>query len=179
MRLTERNRYRLTGAIVLAAAAAVALPMLFDGEGVAPMHLDPLPPAQFAVTPDESPPPSVAPALEARQALKAAIDEDGYATDTGTRVGDPSLLPEDDEEAADLKWAVQVGAFGDRENAVALRDRLLGDGYAAFLSDAKRDGAVVSRVAVGPFINREDAARLKGEVDKRYQFQAAIVRFGT
>ena len=74
MRLTERNRYRLTGAIVLAAAAAVALPMLFDGEGVAPMQLDPLPPAQFAVTPDESPPPSVAPALEARKRrLPAAV----------------------------------------------------------------------------------------------------------
>ena len=176
--LTERNRYRLTGTIFLIAVAAVVLPMLFDGEGVAPMQLDPLPPAEFQVELDDAPPPDIAPALEAREELKAVIDEDGYAIDTGTRIGEPTLLEEEQGEAADLKWAVQVAAFAQSENATALRDKLLGDGYAAFRSNVKRQGEITTRVAVGPLINRDDAERLMTELNKRYEFSAVVVRFG-
>ena len=176
--LTERNRYRVTGTIFLIAVAAVVLPMLFDGEGVAPMQLDPIPPADFEVERDQSPPPDMTPALEAREELQAVIDEDGYAIDTGTRLGEPVLLEEERNAPSDLKWAVQVAAFMQSENATALRDKLLGDGYAAFLSNVKRQGEVTTRVAVGPFINRNDAQRLMEEVNKRYQFEAVVVRFG-
>ena len=176
--LTERNRYRLTGTIFLIAVAAVVLPMLFDGEGVAPMQLDPVPIAEFELERDDSPPPDMTPALEAREELRAIIDEDGYAVDTGTRVGEPVLLDEEQSNPADLKWAVQVAAFMQSENATALRDKLLSDGYAAFLSNVKRQGEVTTRVAVGPFINRDDAERLKAELDGRYQFASVIVNFG-
>ena len=190
--LTEQTRYRLIGTIFLVAVAAVVLPMLFDGEGVAPMQLDPVPAADFDVSPDTSPPPDMTPALEARRELTEAIDADGFATDTGTRVGEPVLLEEPAEEAqtpapagaADatpdplqLKWAVQVASFAQAANATALRDRLVGDGYTAFLSNVKRDGQVVTRVAVGPFIERGDADAEKTELDRRYKVQAAVVQF--
>lgn len=176
--MTERNRYRLMGAIFLIAVAAVVLPMLFDGEGVAPIHLDPVDAVAIDVQPDDAPPPDPTPALEARRELKRAIDEDGYATDTGTRIGEPVLFEDDEDVAEDLKWAVQVAAFTQSENATALRDTLLADGYAAFLSNAKRDGEIATRVAVGPFINRDDAAQLKTALDERYDFGAVVVRFG-
>ena len=76
-----------------------------------------------------------------------------------------------------MKWAVQVASFAQAANATALRDRLVGDGYTAFLSTVKRDGQTVTRVAVGPFIDRADAAAEKSELDGRYDVQAAIVRF--
>lgn len=173
--LTQRNRYRLTGAIFLLAVAAIALPVLFDGEGVAPMHLDPLPRPTLDVTKEMPPQPDVTPAIEARRELKAAIDEDGYARDTGTRIGDPALLPEETE--ADLKWAVQVGSFAEHANAIGQRDRLLADDYPAFLSNVKHDGALAARVAVGPFINRDDARRAKEELNGRYGFDAVVVKF--
>ena len=217
--MTEQTRYRLIGTIFLVAVAAVALPMLFDGEGVAPMQLDPLPPAEFDVAPDLSPPPDMTPALEARRELIEEIDADGFARDTGTRVGEPVLLEEPADEAPaiaaagdaspqpgdpagepsrpapapaageasaqqpespqqpELKWAVQVASFAQAANATALRDQLVGDGYTAFLSNVKRDGQVITRVAVGPFIDRADAASEKDELDRRYDVQAAIVRF--
>lgn len=176
--VTERNRYRLTGAVFLVAVAAVVLPMLFDGEGVAPMHLDPLPRPSFEVDQAMPPRPDVAPAIEARRELRAAIDEEGYAKDTGTRIGDPVLLAEDGANAeADLKWAVQVASFAQPDNATAQRDRLLADGHAAFLSHVKRAGATATRVAVGPFIDRADAIRAKAELDRRYGFEAVVVHF--
>ena len=174
--LTERTRYRLTGSIFLVAVAVITIPMLFDGEGVAPMELDPLPEADFEVERTAAPMPDITPALEARRELKQEIDADGYARDTGTRIGEPALIPEEETDA-DLKWAVQVAAFANSANATAHRDRLLADGYAAFLSSAKRQGEISTRVGVGPFINRDDAMRLKAELDKRYEIAAVVVRF--
>lgn len=178
LQVTERNRYRLTGAVFLVAVAAIVLPMLFDGEGVAPMHLDPLPRPSFEVDETIPPAPDVTPAIDARRELRAAIDEDGYAKDTGTRIGDPVLVAEDAADAElDLKWAVQVGSFARTENATGQRDRLLADGHAAFLSHVKRDGAPATRVAVGPFVDRDDAVRAKAALDSRYGFEAVVVQF--
>ena len=173
----DDTRYRLTGAVVLLAAAAVAVPMLFDGEGVQPMHLDALSSADFEVDRDTSPVPDMSAALVARRELKAAIDDDAYARDTGVRFGEPVLVSESDAAATNLKWAVQVASFVRPENAKALRDRLLADGYAAFLSSVRREAQVSTRVAVGPLVNRDDAAQLKGELDKLYRVDAVVVGF--
>lgn len=187
--LTERNRYRLTGAIFLIAVAAVILPMLFDGEGVAEIEVPPVPPADFHVERDELPPPDMSAALQARRELRETIDEDGYAVATGTRIGEPVLTSADQRDGSDeaptpdpanpddSKWAVQVASFSQAENATAQRDNLLGDGYAAFLSSVKRQEEIVTRVAVGPLINRDDAEALRHELNQRYQFQAVVVRF--
>ena len=174
--LTDRTRYRLTGSIFLIAVAAVVLPMLFDGAGVEPMHLEPLPVADFTVVPDTTPQPDLSPALAARRELDAEIDADGFDRETGTRIGEARLL-EDTAAHGDLKWAVQVASFERRENAVARREALLEAGYEAFLSDAKRDGRITTRVAIGPLIGREDAVRLKAELDERYPEETVVVRF--
>ena len=175
--LTEQTRYRLTGLVFLVAVAAVVLPMLFDGDGVETMHLDPLPAADFEVEPETNPPADLAPALEARDQLRQAIDEDGYTTATSTRLGEPVLLQDSADVASDLKWAVQLGSFSQGENATALRDRLRADGYAAFLSNVKEQGERATRVAVGPLIDHGDAVALKTELDQRYELEAVIMRF--
>lgn len=173
---SERVRYRVTGTVFLVAVAAVVVPMLFDGEGVAPMHLEPVPVAPLDIAPDVSPPPNMTPALDARRGAHAVVDEDGFGTETGTRWGEPVLGPDDAE--SDAGWAVQLGSFARAENAKELRDALLEAGYAGFLSTVKRDGDVATRVAVGPLINRDDAVRLKEQLDARYEVDAVIVSFG-
>ena len=141
------------------------------------MHLDALPPADFDVEPDTSPTPDLSSAIAARREIEAVVDRDGFDRDTGTRIGEARLLPET-EASSGLNWAVQVASFERRESAIARRDILLADGYEAFLSSAKRDGRVMTRVAVGPLVDREDAIRLKAELDDRYPDEAVVVRFG-
>jgi len=165
------------GLVFLVAVAAVALPILFDGDGVESMQLEGLPAVDFDVERDTRPPPDVTPAIQGREELTGAIDEDGYATDTDTRVGEPVLLPDDASASDDLKWAVQVASFLQVENATRMRDRLRGDGYAAFLSNVKEQGERATRVAVGPLIDRDDARTLKTELDERYQLDAVVMRF--
>lgn len=175
--LTDQTRYRLTGLVFLLAVAAIFLPMLFDGDGVEPMQLDPLAPVDIEVERDVTPPPDMTPVAQARDALKSAVDEDGYATDTGTLFGDAVLLEDDADVDADLKWAVQVASFSQQENADRLIERLQGDGYAAFVSHVKQNGEPAARVAVGPVIERDSAVRLKTELDRRYDFESVVVRF--
>lgn len=175
--LTEQTRYRLTGLVFLLAVAAVFLPMLFDGDGVEPMQLDPMVPADFEVERDVAPPPDMTPVVAVRPTLNSVVDEDGYDPDTGTRFGDAVLLEDGADVDADLKWAVQVASFSQHENADRLIEQLRGDGYAAFVSHVKQSGEPAARVAVGPVIERDSAVRLKTELDRRYDFEAMLVRF--
>ena len=71
----------------------------------------------------------------------------------------------------------QVGSFAEYERAIALRDRLRSDGYDALLSNMKKPDRL-TRVAVGPMIDREDAEGLKAELADRYDFDSMVVRFG-
>ncbi len=182
--LTEQTRYRITGAVFLVAVAAIAFPMLFDGAGIEPLELPPVEPvpadvaALAAAVDDAPPPPDSVGLLAARDALRAEIDDEGYRRETGTRLGDPVLA---EEHAAPLvpaeAWAVQVGSFSSRERALALRDRLRADGYDALLSSIKRSSMRMTRVAVGPMIERDAAARMQEELRARYAFEPRIVRF--
>ena len=187
--MKEMTRYRVTGTIVLVSLATIFLPMLFDGGGlepemVEPLHSDGVELRQaidaidfsIVVPEDIAEVPELKAALDAREELRETIDEKGYLEDSGTRIGDPVLSIED---TSTIAWAVQVGSFDQLENATALRDRLLGDGYAAWLSDIRKAGSNRTRVAIGPMLLRADAVAVREELVGRYDgLEALIVGFG-
>jgi len=72
-------------------------------------------------------------------------------------------------------WAVQLASFASPVNATALRDRLLGDGFEAWTSTARRDVGVRTRVAIGPLLDRGDADRMRDLVSGRYDVSAIVV----
>lgn len=155
--------------------------MLFDGAGIESLELPPVTPEPIDVSAleDAAAPPDSAGLLAARDALRAEIDPEGYRRETGTRIGDPVLAEETAAPPAPAAaWAVQMGSFSSRGNAVALRDRLRTDGYDALLSSVKASATKLTRVAVGPMIERDAAVRLRKELDDRYaDLEPRIVRF--
>lgn len=72
-------------------------------------------------------------------------------------------------------WSVQVGSFGAPENALRLRARLRQAGHDAWL-DAGDD---VTRVHVGPVIERADAEALARTLAERFEVDTLLVPFGT
>lgn len=184
--LNDRTRYRVTGTIFLLAVAAIVFPMLFDGDGLEPLELPPMQGTEVDVSPVEAvrdePVPDFAPTIAARDELLAETDAEGYSLETGVRIGEPVLAGEDEplEMPADA-WAVQVGSFAEHDRAIALRDRLRSDGYDALASNMKQSVErpdKLTRVAVGPMIDREDADRLRAELSDRYGLDGMVVRFG-
>jgi DedD protein len=72
-------------------------------------------------------------------------------------------------------WAVQVGVFGQQENADALRDRLRQGGFAAYVQRLDGDGGASWRVRVGPEAERANADRLKDSLKSRFQLDGLVV----
>jgi DedD protein len=206
--LKEETRYRVTGSLFLLALAVIFLPMLFDGAGLPRVELPPVEPAPLADGAadgiDPEPPDAIDTALMERvDELAGEVDEAGFRTDTGTRLGEPVLgepaaaverpappagaspgaegsEPRLAEVSATTRaWAVQVASFADADNAKVFRGRLRDDGYEAFLSTLRTGDDVRTRVAVGPLQNRDEAVALQRELSTRYRVTARLMDFST
>ena len=66
--------------------------------------------------------------------------------------------------AANVGFAVQLGAFSHAADANAMRDKLRANGFSAFVEQVKTDKGTLSRVRVGPVASRADADQLKAQV---------------
>ena len=174
--LKQETRYRVTGSLCLLALAVIFLPMLFDGAGLPTRDIEPV--EQIPVADCEVPEPvAPAPELISRgETLRAQVDDEGFQAQTDTRIGEPVLS---EVSAATEVWAVQVASFADVENARGFRDRLRGEGYEAFLSTVKTGTDVRTRVAVGPLLDRQQAASLQTELSSRYRVTARLMAFSS
>lgn len=180
----EERRHQIIGAVFLVGLVLVLVPLLFDrardGEAlrevVVPERSEHSPPLEEAYTPPRVEVSEEIIALS--EPLLEAIDEQGFRTDTGVRFGDPAFLPANDPRAADwTSWGIQVGSFGNMENARELRLLLQGDGHHVSMSEVKVGGEQVTRVAVGPMLRQAEAERLREEFDKRYGLESVLVKF--
>ena len=174
--VNEQTRYRVTGGLFLLAVVVIVVPMLFDGAGLAPVVIEPLDVPK--VVPDVRRRVDVAPAseiLERSAELAAQVDESGFQTDaTGTRFGEPVLS---EPGTATAVWAIQLASFESDENALKLRDRLRREGHEAFISTVRKSGRVLRRVAIGPFLEREVAEKLRDEISREFSLEARLVAF--
>ncbi len=83
----------------------------------------------------------------------------------------PEAKPEPKPEATASKpaasgvgFAVQLGAFGQANDANALRDKVRAAGFSAFVEQVRTEKGTLHRVRVGPVANRADAEQLKAQV---------------
>jgi cell division septation protein DedD len=69
--------------------------------------------------------------------------------------------------AASTGFAVQLAAFSKAADATALRDRLRAAGFSAFTEAVNTDKGTLTRVRVGPVLNRAEADQLKAQVKSK------------
>lgn len=74
-------------------------------------------------------------------------------------------------------WMVQLGTFGNHQNAYKLRDRLRSDGFDGHTKDIVIDGKKVIRVFTGPFVNKRVAEKTKKKVDDKYKVKSLLIYF--
>ena len=187
--MDERLKQRLVGAAVLVSLAVIFVPMALDRarEPQSRFVVDDIP-----ETPEED---DVSPILS----LEA--DASGGSAATGAEGGPPAAAPdraasttsagneqdgssgEPERESASTgadtvnAWVVQLGSFARSQNAVALRDQLRAKGYTAFLESAESDQGRVTRVYVGPELQRAQAEQALKELQGEGDLQGIIVRY--
>jgi cell division septation protein DedD len=69
--------------------------------------------------------------------------------------------------AAKVGFAVQVGAFSDATEAGAMREKLRAAGFTAFTETVSTDKGKLTRVRVGPTVDRAAADQLKAQVQAK------------
>lgn len=123
--------------------------------GAAAVRSEPLPPEPARPAPAAPAPAASAPAKPAAAAATAAS---------------PAPVPQapaPKPAAASTGFAVQVGAFGNAEEAARLRDRLRAAGFTAFTENVSSDKGALTRVRVGPVLTRAEADRLRSQVSAK------------
>ena len=90
----------------------------------------------------------------------------------------PSLAPDEGGERVGLTvWAVQLGSFSIGQNALALRDRLREQGYAAFVQTVVAETGSITRVYVGPELFKEQAESVRKRLVSETSLEAMVVRY--
>ncbi|MCA1790902.1 MAG: SPOR domain-containing protein [Thioalkalivibrio sp.] len=189
-------RYRMVGAIVLIFVAVLVLPWVFDGAGYESMQglEQPIPERPEFVAPQTPSAPVPVP-----MGQRAEQDRDGGEKRMAEPAPGPAPEtqgPADAAPAASARsagqaaakpptatepvpdgvgWAVQVGSFGREENAREQAQRLRAEGFAAFVERASASGRGVWRVKVGPRAQRDEALRLRDEVQRRMDVSGIVI----
>jgi len=69
--------------------------------------------------------------------------------------------------ASNAGFALQLAAYSKAADAIALRDKLRAAGFSAFTESVSTDKGTLTRVRVGPVLNRADADQLKAQVKSK------------
>lgn len=195
-------RYRMVGAILLIFLAVLFLPWMFDGAGYEAMEglEQPIPDRPVFVEPQlPSAPmrprmdrpdgpgaaeeavaevPEIPPAPAHEPPRPAGADAGAPAPPPPQVAARPAPSPAPvtaDARGEKVGWAVQVGSFGREANAREQEQRLRAAGFPAFIERASVDGRNFWRVKVGPRAQRDEAMRLRDEIQRRMDVSGNVI----
>ena len=178
-------KQRLVGAVVLVALAVIFIPMLLSGGREMEM------PVFGSNVPDRS--------EEIKNIEHLKIEE---IQKTQPRVVNPKRIPiaeglpepeivqektsiidtivklteEDKPVIKQTVWAVQVGSFNNRQNALGLKDKLRKKKVHAFVERIMNDNKASYRVRVGPEATQQKAEALKQKLLKEFKLKGLVVK---
>jgi DedD protein len=202
--LKSTLKHRLVGAAVLAAVAILFLPSFFKEKQMASVSKKTQIPARPGIVAVEFNAPKPVLDIEPAPAPETMfVPEDGVPpealndsntesntelnTDSNTKIAQStisSLNSSSDAAAMPLNaqglpdaWVVQVGSFSTKEAAIKLRDELQVEGFKAYVRTIPNGNSSVSRVFIGPKLDKSQAQLIKAQVDKRLKVNSILMRF--
>jgi DedD protein len=170
----------------LLALLVIVVPELLDGAGHRsryPTSIDIPEEPEFKPLPEIEPLPIEQPDLAA-QPVPETLNE--TVAETVVSVTAPTAAPVADKPAAEKPvatptkkpsatatpaWALQIGSFGDKKNALKMRDQFRAKGFAAYVDDEKG----VFRVRIGPELDRQRMEKMQERIFKQEKIKGMIV----
>ncbi len=164
-------KQRIIGAFVLIAIIVIFVPVFFDENRLTPLDRTSRIPLQPEMETVEIKPP-VEPEIEE----PAPIPEESFIPDETK----PQTLTEEapgfTEEGLPKSWALQLASFDDKQRAEAFRDKLLKDGYDAYIREVDTSKGKKNRVYVGPKLDKQALVKEKQKIDKQYKLTAILLK---
>ena len=173
-------KYRIVGAIVLVSLAVIFVPIVLDGSGqnsangsgysqINPIDSD-IPPEPALIFIDEQPT-----AAADSESLVAASKRVGVDADDLSHGIHPEVSLAKGGSSKLLSWVVQVGAFSQRDKALALKKQLACEELDLFIEVAGDQKKRVYRVKIGPMLSRDKALKIQAQLADKFQLTAAFV----
>lgn len=112
-----------------------------------------------------------APAAESTEAPTASAESPAEPPADAT-----AQAPESVEYSGSLKgaWVVQLGSFGNPDNARRLRDNVREKGYNSHLQEVERGDVTLVRVFSGPFASKSEAEAAKKKLDQAFGLKSLV-----
>jgi len=85
--------------------------------------------------------------------------------------------PQLDSKGIPIAFVLQVASMVDNDRAKKVRDKLLEQGYRAYLRQVKVGETIMYRVYVGPKFEKLELASIKSEIDKIFKVDSVILRY--
>lgn len=169
--LNDGFKQRLVGAVVLFALALIFWPVVMGPQRDQSFVIESDIPEKPVFAPSSIKPPKtpddVSQVGEYQRKLQAEQEEASVTASTSQ--SKPAL----DADGLPVGWEIQVGSFGQRDNALKLKNRLQGMGYRPQLA---RKGDL-TRVFIGPYIDKAIAQRNLDRIAKQADLSPKLVRF--
>ncbi len=183
-----RLKQRLVGAVVLVALAVIFIPMLLSGgrEMEMPVFGSNVPERSTEITNikhidiTEMQKLEHRPINPTRIPIAEGLPEPKIVKQKYTRsIAETITKLSEAEKKPVVKgtvWAVQVGSFNNRSNALGLKDKLRKKKIHAFVERIMKNNKAVYRVRVGPEITRKKAETLKLKLKKEFKLSGLVVK---
>lgn len=199
--LDRRLKQRIVGAAVLLALVVVFLPMLFqrqDEQRPVQVEAPPMPAIPPAMTPPAEPvvvpepqgaampvepiepaaaeaAPAVASVPSGQPAVQPQLQSQPQPAPVP--VAEPQAPPAEtgrlDVDGLPISWSVQLASLSSRARAEELQNKLRKQGFNAYIRPVEG----MSRVFVGPLIERGEAERVSAQIARQYKLSPIVVRF--
>jgi len=174
-------KQRLVGVIVLIALVVIFLPSLFKREHRVTVNTTSLipfsPGLKPAVIAEPIRPEGIISALPSGQAFQPKEKPSKEKSLLPPNIADKPEPPHLDATGVPKAWTVQVASFIEPQRAKILQDKLLATDYHAYLRVLKTDKGKVTRVFIGPQIDRQMALSIKKKVDKELSVNSLVLSF--
>lgn len=199
MEQQSRLKQRLVGVIVLVALAVIFVPMILNGEReedfivngssvpARPAEIENIRQLEFG-TKAESELPSEKLAIripvDKRSAALSIVEKKPEPTKDAVKMPPPELrvstpvVKKKKQSVAPVTraWAIQVGSFKQKSNALKLRDKLRKQKYKAFVEGLQSNTGTVYRVRLGPYVSRTRAEQMRDKILTQQKMKGLLVR---
>lgn len=165
-------KQRLIGAFILFALGVIFIPVVFDRDRIEPVDKKTQIPAVPHIEPvdiDASQPPEV------KEIAKPAVEM--YLPDETKEVSEEPENFSVNNEGVPNSWVLQTGSFRFEKHAEQFRDTLIKEGYSAYTRTAVTDKGKMTRVYVGPKLDKNLLLEQKGQIEKKHNTSAILLKF--
>ncbi|MCF6203917.1 MAG: SPOR domain-containing protein [Methylococcaceae bacterium] len=147
-------KQRLVGAVVITALAAIFVPMIFDdpidesGKMISELTIPDQPEISNEYNSDYS---------------SASIENVSFPETNSLKKSETNKKQ---AKTGMGRWFVQVGIFGEENNAISFRDKIRQQGFPVTIKSISSENGVLHRVRVGPELNKKRAEGMKQKIQK-------------